>query len=454
MCWLSRAVVGLVAPLFIMLMNAYPVSAATAPNPRNEQWWFAAWELQTKVWSITQGNGVTVAVLDTGVQADIPELTGVVLRGTDATGGGGDGRTDVDETPTSGHGTGMATLIAGQGGPSRFVGVAPAAEILPIVVHRGEQTADAAGIRYAVDRGAKVINLSQFTPAPCPVDVQSAVAYAIEHDVVIVAGAGNTGHADNMPGFPANCAGVLAVGAIDNQMRAWPKTQRQPYVTVAAPGVYTGGVDKNGQFYRSNGTSDASALTSAAVALVRSKYPQMPAREVVQRIVASTRDAGPPGKDEQTGYGVVRPLHALQDEVPKNAPNPVFDAYDQWAAANGKKADKGGSAAGEQEGKGFKLSPFAVVLIASAGLTVLVLIVIFIARGFRKPRQQVPGGAAWGPNSGSVPQQPGPPQQFGPPSFGQPPAGGPQQAGWPQPSGPGTANPAQPPSQHGPADQR
>src|SRR5262249_23480905 len=127
--------------------------------------------------------------------------------------------------------TGMASLIASQGIRTGFVGVAPKAKILPIKANILNEGAKA--IRYAVDHHAQVINISQAAPSTCPSDVQEAVAYAIQHDVVVVAGAGNDGDTSNSSMFPANCAGVLAVGAVDSRTVPWTKTQRQPYVTVA-----------------------------------------------------------------------------------------------------------------------------------------------------------------------------------------------------------------------------
>src|SRR5262249_36561244 len=155
------------------------------PGPNEEEWWFDSLAVQSKAWPFTKGEGVTVAVLDTGVNANLPEFQGgVVLPGTAFDGDSGDGRRDTDTE--SGHGTGMASLITGQGGgQSGIVGVAPGAKILPIDVHIGGDNA-AKAIRYAADHGAKVINISQGISSAgqaqiCPPDVQDAVAYAVKH---------------------------------------------------------------------------------------------------------------------------------------------------------------------------------------------------------------------------------------------------------------------------------
>jgi subtilisin family serine protease len=220
----------------LMIMSAStPGFAATYPKPLPQQWWFSTWDIQDKVWPVTQGQGVTVAVLDIGVEAGLPDLAGAVIPGTDAQNGGGDGRTDRDDAPVAGQEPVWRSLIAAQGTGTGFVGVAPRARILPVIAQSGE--AYTKGIRFAVDHGAKVINLSQGIPWICPEYLQQAVSYAIERDVVVLAGAGNTGDSPNASMYPVNCIGVLAVGAVDYKLNPWVKTQRQPYVTVAAPGL-------------------------------------------------------------------------------------------------------------------------------------------------------------------------------------------------------------------------
>jgi type VII secretion-associated serine protease mycosin len=451
----SRAAVGATLALFMVAAASSPGLASAYPKPLEQQWWFSTWGVQDRLWPIAQGQGVTVAVLDTGVQADIPELAGVVLPGTDATGGGGDGRTDVDDVAVPGHGTGMASLIAAQGRGTGFVGVAPRAKILPIVT-KGLVGA-ASAIRYAADHNAKVISISQATPGTCPSDVQDAVAYALQHDVVVIAGAGNDGDTSNASMYPANCSGVLAVGAVDYKFRPWAKTQRQPYVAVAAPGAQVGSVLRDGRFHTSEGgTSSSTALTSAAVALLRSKFPEMPARDVVQRIIASAGDVGTPGKDNQTGYGLIRPYRALTGNVRKNASNPVFAAYDKWVAA--KKASTADEPVSDKSAP-TDWRALSILLIPAA---IALLIVLFVRRRSRRGRpapggfpqpgpHQSPGGPY--PQQGGVPGAPGGayPQQGGAPA---PPPGVPPQFVPRDGSAPHGAPPPRRPPNSGQPDQR
>ncbi|MDL4820764.1 S8 family serine peptidase [Actinomadura opuntiae] len=315
-------------------------SAAVNPFPRRDEWWFHAWSVQDKVWPLSKGAGVTVAVMDDGVNARLPELSNVVLPGLDTTGNPTKGQIDFHK---QGHGTSMAALIAGQGGGTTgFVGLAPAAKILPIRLpvssKDGSIEGTARGIRFAVDHGAKVINMSYGGESfQCAAEIESAIEYAIDHDVVLVASAGNDGNGANAPEQPARCPGVLAVGAVTKDSQPWRETQRQNYVTLAAPGAQMGLVGKDGTYYPdSRGTSGAAALASAAVALIRSHNPTMSGRTVVQRLIATAMRIGDKKWSPQTGYGVLLVRGAMDPDkypVPSNAPNPVYGAFDKWKAS-------------------------------------------------------------------------------------------------------------------------
>jgi type VII secretion-associated serine protease mycosin len=308
-----------------------PASAAPAPKPNPRQWYLTAWQVERAVWPISQGEGVTVAIVDTGVDDgdNHPEMRGgVVLPGVDISESevDSDGRDDVN-----GHGTQMGMFVAARGIGGGAAGLAPKSTILPVKVSIRLDTHK--GIRWAADNGAKVINLSVGHPAfdgSCSEGLQDAIDHAIERDVVVVAAAGNDGNGANNTEEPSACPGVLAVGAVDRSDRPWAKTQRKPYVAVAAPGADVPMRDYNGNWVQTSGTSNAAAFVSGLVALVRAKFPDASAREVVQRVIATARDVGRPGHDETTGYGVIDPARALTEEVPADAPNPVFAAHDAF----------------------------------------------------------------------------------------------------------------------------
>ena len=341
-----RGVLRLIAGAVAVLMVAATATPASAtPRPRSEEWWFSAWGIEKDVWPLTTGKGVTVAVLDTGVNAALPELSGAVLKGADTSGGKTDGRKDLDERD-GGHGTAMAALIAGQGGgETGFVGVAPDAKILP--VHDSSKLGDkngiyesfAKGIRFSVDHGAKVINISQGVTSEmmddhCESGVQEAIGYAIDRDVVVVASSGDTGNTTNWPELPGSCAGVLAVGGIDPALRPWNGTQRQPYVAIAAPGDQIPTIGKKGSYYPNSwGTSASAALTSGAIAFIRARNPRMSARTVVQRLIATARPLTKDRWNSQTGFGAIQITSAMNPGrymVPADAPNPVYESFRRW----------------------------------------------------------------------------------------------------------------------------
>jgi hypothetical protein len=421
---LRRIVTGTAITSLLALTMPPAAGAATFQKPPlAQQWWFTAWAIDNKVWPIAQGEGVTVAELDTGVQADLPDFAGAILPGTDATGGGGDGHTDTDTAAVAGHGTGMASLIVSQGRGTGFLGIAPKARLLPIVANSADSVTK--GIRYAADHGAKVISISQGAPGLCTAPLQQAVDYANQHDAIVVAASGDSGNTTNGALNPANCQGVLAVGAIDNHLKPWVGTERQPYVAIASPGVGVSALLKDGQIHTSNGgTSGAAALTSGGIALLRSKFPDESRTDILKRVFGSLRDIGPSGKDDQTGYGAFRPIHALTGGVPNSA------AYNQWAAANG-----GGS--GRTHATPKKFTPGdqgagnKIWNVATLVGPVLLLALIGVGGAFflrsrqrrRAPayqgRGQMPPGQG---RPGQYPQQ-GPPPSFGPPQNQGPPGG-------------------------------
>ena len=391
---ISRVLAG-VAAVLLAVMAMRP--AVAAPRPLSGEWWFSVWGIESDVWPQAMGGGVTVAVLDTGVNAALPELSGVVLEGGDSTGRKSDGRKDLDPR-NGGHGTGMAALIAGQGGGTTgFVGIAPKAKILP--VHDASEFGDkngqfealAAGIRFAVDHGAKVISISQGVTSEtmdnhCESGVQDAIAYAIDHDAVVVASAGNTGNTSNWTELPASCPGVLAVGAIDPSLRPWHGTQRQPYVAVAAPGDGVPLVGKRGELFPNSwGTSISAALTSGAVALIRSRNPHMPARTVVQRLIATAHPLGKSRWNNQTGYGAIQITAAIDPSrhpVAASAPNPVYARFDKWRASrHGTPPTPSPSAPLQaQDRDKHKTSALPYAIAGSALVVVMTLAIVLIAR--------------------------------------------------------------------------
>ncbi|GLY25284.1 hypothetical protein Misp04_50150 [Micromonospora sp. NBRC 101691] len=255
-----------------------------------------------------------MAVPDTGVDPH-PDLRDNLLPGTDAiAGGSGDGREDRD-----GHGTGMAGLIAahGRGGDNGAFGIAPRAKILPIYYsspnEHGEAEALARSVEYAVRHNANVISIS--AGGGSSTLLREAVDMALAADIVVVAGVGNHPQ-DFVVGYPARHPGVVAVGGVDREGNhaAVSVTGREIDVVAPATDIYSTSMD--GKYRKGTGTSNSTAIVAGAVALIRSRYPELPATEVVHRLTATAIDKGPPGRDDQYGYGVIDLVAALTADVP------------------------------------------------------------------------------------------------------------------------------------------
>jgi len=311
--------------LLVASIVCTPSAEADPGSLQSQEWWISRLGLGD-AWKISKGAGVTVAVLDSGVKASVGDLRGAVLPGFDSS-GPGDARTDPD-----GHGTSMAVEIAGRGSNPGMLGVAPAAKILPVVVpiqNENDYTVVALNKLSASAHPPQVVSMSYGEAGACPTDLQAAIKKAVDKGMILVASAGNEGSSTNQSQSPANCAGVVAVGAFGNDLKPWVKSQRQPYVGLAGPGVHIVGYDAatlKTAYY--NGTSDAAAIVSASIALVRSHFPQMPSRQLVARFIATARqfDGAQGTHSDVLGWGAARPHHALIDKVSANAPNPIYDA--------------------------------------------------------------------------------------------------------------------------------
>lgn len=333
----------LVLALLVPLLVTPPVYGESIED---QQWHLGALDAYA-AHEISQGDGVVVAVVDSGVDETVVDLAGQLLPGTgfgSAAGNGGVRDTD-------GHGTSMATLIAGRG-RGGALGIAPGAKILPVAAGTdGEDfPSDSVteSVRWAVDNGAKVINLSLGTPVESTPDLKAAVEYAFAKDVVVVAATGNDGA--RHIGAPANILGVIAVSGTVEGGAPWPSSNTGALSVLAAPAqdIVTASplsVSDSG-YSQVSGTSASAALVSGVAALVRSKYPGMSAANVVNRLVTSATDIAEPDRDEATGFGAVNPLGALTGDIPSVDRNPLLPGgavvpQDPAAAAADDPADLG-----------------------------------------------------------------------------------------------------------------
>lgn len=263
-----------------LLFGTAPV--ASADSIRESQWPLTAFDAE-QVWEQSTGKGVTVAVIDHAVDGTHPDLSGSVLPGKSFVTGGTANRNEPGSDEDD-HGTAMASLIAGHGhgsGDSEGVkGLAPDAKILPVEINidtsTGGGTEWAEALRYAVDQGASVVNMSFDHGIVYTDEEKQAVAYAAEKDVLLVGGAGNTGA--SRVSFPAAAPGVIGVGAVDKNGVVWEDSNYGSALMLTAPGVYIRSASNGGGYHLADGTSDATAYVSATAALLRSKYPDLTMR--------------------------------------------------------------------------------------------------------------------------------------------------------------------------------
>ncbi|MFK3981392.1 type VII secretion-associated serine protease mycosin [Micromonospora sp. NPDC050397] len=331
--WRPALCAAVAALLATVVVPPAPAVAAPSCGPTGAALPEAPWPTRrldpAAAWRVTRGSGVTVAVIDSGVSANHPLLQGQVNQGRDFNGlPEQQGQCDL-----AGHGTIIAGIIAGKEGTGApFSGIAPNAKILPIrVLPDTQRTNDenlplqiAAAIRWAVDNGAMVINLSLETLPRA--ELASAVEYALSKHVVLVAAAGNQQQQQrDQPAYPAGYPGVIAVAGIDEQGGHVGTSVSGDYVDIAAPGLNITGPAPQGDGYLNEpdgGTSFAAAYVSGAAALVRAAFPEMGAAQVAERLV-KTADSPPEGRNAEVGYGVVNPYRAVTSLLGTRADPPL-----------------------------------------------------------------------------------------------------------------------------------
>jgi serine protease len=287
---------------------------ATGTDPMRSQQWDLGTMSVGDAWLKSTGTGVTVAVLDTGVDASNPDLAGQVLTGYDETTG-----KDGANTDPNGHGTHVAGTIAADTGNGVGVSsVAPGAKILPVRVlganGSGYMSDTATGIIYAADHGANVINMSLGATAQVTA-VTNAIAYARSKGVVVVAAAGNSRENGSPVSYPGADPGVIAVAATDSTDTVASYSNQGSYVDVAAPGsailsTYPTALNKSG-YATLYGTSMASPHVAAEAALIKAYRPALTPDQIEQAIESSAVDLGAKGKDTDYGYGRVNAAAGL-----------------------------------------------------------------------------------------------------------------------------------------------
>jgi subtilisin family serine protease len=275
---------------------------------RHLQWGFDAINAPAANATAT-GSGVTVAVVDTGV-AKVTELAGKVLPGKDfiAT---GDGTADGH-----GHGTAIASIIAAiPNNGIGLAGIAPDVKILPVRVCDADggcpMDAVAAGIVFAADAGAQVINASLGGGRTAALD--AAIAYAEGKGAVVVASAGNSAEKGNPVLYPGGYDTAVGVGAVDSSRNRAAFSEYGPQIDIAAPGVSIVQATTSNSYALGSGTSQAAPHVSAAAALAKGYRSTLTPAQMRDLITATATDLGPAGRDDHFGAGLVDAAKMLTD---------------------------------------------------------------------------------------------------------------------------------------------
>jgi membrane-anchored mycosin MYCP len=337
---MRRLIAASASVLAVVLLSGAAVAPDAQADPvRAAEYWLDEYGIRD-AWATTRGAGVRIAIIDTGVGRGPVEFEGAVAGGTDVSGlGSSDGRTPVGAVDAN-HGSWVASLAAARGtGPGTgMIGVAPEASLLAVSVGFGssaqvpfaDQIAEA--IRWSVDNGADVINLSLTTNTPdWDESWDSAFLYAFENDVVVVVAAGNRGSGTSRVGAPATIPGVLTVAGVDTQGKASVEASTQGITLgVSAPSEDLVGVSADGRLVLWNGTSGAAPIVAGIAALVRAAHPDMDADNVINRIIETARaPAGVTGDANLLyGAGLVDAAAAVSADVPTVTSNPMGSLED------------------------------------------------------------------------------------------------------------------------------
>lgn len=313
-------------------------SPAHADRYRDAQWWIAELGV-ADAWQTATGKGITIAVIDTGINGTVPDLTGQVIGGTDVSGvGAADGQVPLG--PSESHATQVAALAAGHGvGADGIIGTAPDAKLLSISISfaNGTVSADqqiADGVNWAVENGADIIVMSLVMNREWwSTNWDEAFLAAEKSNVLVVVAAGNKGSGTDSIGAPATVPGVVVVGGIkrDRSISTFASTPGST-VTVVAPSEKLPGATASGSRVMWNGTSGAAPIVAGIAALVMQAHPELDVANVINRIVATADRIGVEGNIDY-GYGLIDAREAVLADIPEVSSNPLGTMAD-WIEMN------------------------------------------------------------------------------------------------------------------------
>jgi type VII secretion-associated serine protease mycosin len=326
---------AMLIPLAVLSGQAFPLPAM-ADEVRDRQYWLDEYGIE-EAWNVTRGAGVTIAIIDTGVDSTHQDLQGAVVGGTDVSGiGSPNGETPIGQG--SEHGTMVASLAAGRGnsGSGGVIGSAPEASVLSVSMafEGATRSADdqiARAVVWAVDNGADVISLSLTrNTREWPTSWDEAFLYAESRDVVVVAAAGNRGSGTEAVGAPATMPGVLTVGGVTRTGEASARASSQGItIGVMAPSENLVGALPGDRYALWDGTSGATPIVAGIVALVRAAHPDLDAANIINRVLSTARAQTATTPDPLYGYGIIDAFAAVTADIPRVAINPL-GTLEEW----------------------------------------------------------------------------------------------------------------------------
>jgi len=326
----TRAVGGAALAVLIVAGVSSPTIPAWADQVRDRQYWISEYGVD-RAWEVTRGAGVTIAIIDTGVDGSHKDLRGAVIGGTDVSGiGSSDGQTPVGRGNE--HGTMVASLAAGRGNSATagVIGSAPEASLLSVSMAfdgatRSSDEQIAQAVTWAVDNGADIISLSLTrNTSEWPISWDEAFSYAESRNVVVIAAAGNRGSGTESVGAPATMPGVLTVGGVTRSGLASTRASSQGITLgVMAASENLVGALPGDRYALWDGTSGATPIVAGIVALVRAAHPELDAANVVHRILSTAKPQTDRTPDPLYGYGIIDAFAAVTAEVPTVSTHPL-----------------------------------------------------------------------------------------------------------------------------------
>lgn len=403
-----------VVPAVVLSATVIAPSPAFADEVRGDQWMLDVLDVAT-THEITKGAGTRIGLLDSGVDADHPDLKGSIEPGRDMWNDTKDGTEDA-----LGHGTAMASLLVGHGhgkdGNNGVLGIAPDAKVVPVTIYPEDYEDDpnnqsvgaeidrktAEGLRWLVDEGDVDVVLMAFGGSTDK-EIAKAIEYAADKKVSMFAasgyhkGDGAVGDSAHVE-YPASDENVTAVAGTTRKGGHWSHSDYGPEVLISAPAEDVIAARPGGRYKTESGNSNSAAIATGVAALMDSQWPDMPWEIIQWRLTETADDVEKKGWDEKTGDGVVNPVEALNAEVepPANPSDPeVYTKENINPEPNPRSETGSDSKDSKAEGKALDGSSGGIPAVAwwVGGGAVVVLgaaVVALVVLSKRRGRETVP----------------------------------------------------------------